>query len=91
MGKNYNIYHLRKRIEKYKIIIRNEIQKPIGEGIYPLLGSLNHSCTPNCCLIFNGNEAILRSISDVHEGDELTVLVVSFHMTSRLLISIPQG
>ena len=39
----------------------------------PLGGFLNHSLRPNCELVENGTQYILRTIKNILPGDELTV------------------
>ncbi|KND05090.1 uncharacterized protein SPPG_00764 [Spizellomyces punctatus DAOM BR117] len=43
----------------------------IGEGTFPLGALLNHSCHPNCSVLYEGREQVVRTIRDVHAGEEL--------------------
>ncbi|KAJ3051502.1 hypothetical protein HK097_007466 [Rhizophlyctis rosea] len=43
----------------------------VGVGVFPTLSLMNHSCDPNCAIIFNGRTATLRSIKDIDEGEEI--------------------
>ncbi|KAJ3106138.1 SET and MYND domain-containing protein 3 [Phlyctochytrium planicorne] len=45
----------------------------IGVGIYPTLCLINHSCYPNCVIIFNGTKGSLRAIRDIEKDEELFV------------------
>ncbi|KAI9206182.1 uncharacterized protein BJ171DRAFT_499039 [Polychytrium aggregatum] len=43
----------------------------IGVGLYPELSLLNHSCDPNCFLVFSGCKASLRVLRPIHQGQQL--------------------
>lgn len=49
---------------------------PIGLYLSPLLAQANHSCAPNCTIIFAGRVASLRSIAPIKAGDELTLTYI---------------
>ncbi|KAI8816967.1 uncharacterized protein EV422DRAFT_488141, partial [Fimicolochytrium jonesii] len=49
---------------------------PIGEGTYPLGSLLNHSCNPNCTVVFRGRTQVIRAIRDIEAGEELTITYV---------------
>lgn len=34
---------------------------------------MNHSCTPNCVILFSGNELIVKCIEEIKSGDELFI------------------
>lgn len=43
-------------------------------GLLPILGTLNHSCTPNACYAFDENEiAYVFALRDIEPGEEITV------------------
>ncbi|KAG5455396.1 MAG: hypothetical protein BJ554DRAFT_5203, partial [Olpidium bornovanus] len=44
-----------------------------GVGIYTQVAMLNHSCDPNCVVVFDGNVACVRNILPLQPGEELTV------------------
>lgn len=35
------------------------------------ISRINHSCDPNCVLVFNGSTAVLRSVKALAAGDEV--------------------
>ena len=47
-----------------------------GIGIYPLVSLVNHSCHPNACFVFAGNELMLRALEPIPAGAEITVSYV---------------
>jgi hypothetical protein len=47
--------------------------RKVGIGIFPLLSLLNHSCAPNCAVVFNGPVGALRTIAPVCQGEPLTI------------------
>ncbi|XP_030853823.1 histone-lysine N-methyltransferase SMYD3-like [Strongylocentrotus purpuratus] len=48
----------------------------IADGIYLRASMLNHSCDPNCVVVFDGRKLQLRAIKDVREGEECTISYV---------------
>ena len=47
-----------------------------GTGIYPLASLINHSCLPNACFVFAGNELLVRTLAPIPAGAEITVSYV---------------
>ncbi|XP_041481801.1 histone-lysine N-methyltransferase SMYD3-like [Lytechinus variegatus] len=48
----------------------------IAVGIYLRASMLNHSCNPNCLVVFDGRKLQLRTVKDVKEGEECTISYV---------------
>ena len=48
----------------------------VGVGIYSTLSKLNHSCEPNCNVIFVNSESILETERDIEKGEQLTISYV---------------
>ncbi|ELW49533.1 SET and MYND domain-containing protein 3 [Tupaia chinensis] len=44
---------------------------------------LNHSCDPNCSIVFNGPHLLLRAVRDIEVGEELTICYLDMLMTSE--------
>ena len=44
-------------------ISNEDLSKSTGSGIYLSAAAIDHSCSPNCIIIFNGIELSIRSIS----------------------------
>lgn len=45
----------------------------LGLTFDPTIALLNHSCNPNCAIVFDGNVASIRSIRDIRSGEQLTI------------------
>ncbi|TPX64232.1 hypothetical protein SpCBS45565_g06056 [Spizellomyces sp. 'palustris'] len=43
----------------------------IGVGVFPVLSLVNHSCSPNAAIIFNGESATLRAIKNIQVEEEI--------------------
>ncbi|OBS72341.1 hypothetical protein A6R68_13080, partial [Neotoma lepida] len=44
---------------------------------------LNHSCDPNCSIVFNGPHLLLRAVREIEAGEELTICYLDMLMTSE--------
>ncbi|KAM7118129.1 histone-lysine N-methyltransferase SMYD3 isoform 1-T1 [Ciconia maguari] len=53
--------------------ISNGEMQDVGVGLYPSMSLLNHSCDPNCVIIFEGYQLLLRSVREIQIGEELTI------------------
>ncbi|KAK9765227.1 hypothetical protein K7432_006605 [Basidiobolus ranarum] len=49
---------------------------PVGEGTYPIGSLFNHSCIPNCIVMYDKGVQIVRSISPIKAGEELCIAYV---------------
>ncbi|KAG9445810.1 hypothetical protein H6P81_011938 [Aristolochia fimbriata] len=47
--------------------------RPIGTGLYPVISIINHSCLPNSVLVFEEKIAVVRAVSPIPEGTEVTI------------------
>ncbi|XP_060048091.1 histone-lysine N-methyltransferase SMYD3 [Erinaceus europaeus] len=63
--------------------ICNAEMQEVGVGIYPSMSLLNHSCDPNCCIVFSGPHLLLHAVRDIKAGDELTICYLDMLMTSE--------
>ncbi|ELR58064.1 SET and MYND domain-containing protein 3, partial [Bos mutus] len=63
--------------------ICNAEMQEVGVGLYPSMSLLNHSCDPNCSIVFNGPHLLLRAVRDVEAGEELTICYLDMLMTSE--------
>ncbi|KAL6214499.1 hypothetical protein ACLB2K_013933 [Fragaria x ananassa] len=43
----------------------------LGKGLYLLISLMNHSCLPNCIVVFEGNRAFVRAVEPIAEGAEI--------------------
>ncbi|PWA97760.1 histone-lysine N-methyltransferase ASHR1 [Artemisia annua] len=44
---------------------------PLGTGLYPVISIINHSCSPNAVLVFEGRIATVRAVQHIPKGSEL--------------------
>ncbi|KAG5202233.1 hypothetical protein JEQ12_003623 [Ovis aries] len=51
--------------------------------LFSSMSLLNHSCDPNCSIVFNGPHLLLRAVRDVEAGEELTICYLDMLMTSE--------
>ncbi|XP_066452207.1 histone-lysine N-methyltransferase SMYD3 [Eleutherodactylus coqui] len=56
----------------------------VGVGLYPSMSLLNHSCDPNCVIIFEGKFLHLRTIKEIPQGEELTISYIDVKMPSHM-------
>ncbi|EMP37488.1 SET and MYND domain-containing protein 3 [Chelonia mydas] len=49
---------------------------------HPSMSLLNHSCDPNCVIVFEGRQLLLRSIREIQIGEELTISYIESLMPS---------
>ncbi|XP_030052320.1 histone-lysine N-methyltransferase SMYD3 [Microcaecilia unicolor] len=52
----------------------------VGVGLYPSMSLLNHSCDPNCEIIFEGQRLLLRTIKEIQISEELTISYIDLMM-----------
>ncbi|XP_040824120.1 histone-lysine N-methyltransferase SMYD3 isoform X2 [Ochotona curzoniae] len=50
--------------------ICNAEMQEVGVGLYPSMSLLNHSCDPNCSIVFNGPHLLLRAVREIEAGEE---------------------
>jgi SET and MYND domain-containing protein len=53
--------------------VLNTDMNPVGEGVYILPSFLNHSCQPNCTVVFDGLKMDVRSVVDIKPGQQLYI------------------
>ncbi|KAL1769896.1 histone-lysine N-methyltransferase SMYD3 [Sigmodon hispidus] len=63
--------------------ICNAEMQEVGVGLYPSMSLLNHSCDPNCSIVFNGPHLLLRAVREIEAGEELTICYLDMLMTSE--------
>ncbi|CAN6476212.1 unnamed protein product [Victoria cruziana] len=47
--------------------------RPLGTGLYPVISIINHSCLPNCVLLFEGKLAVVRAVEPITRGSEVVI------------------
>ncbi|RUS22012.1 hypothetical protein BC937DRAFT_90643 [Endogone sp. FLAS-F59071] len=58
-------------------ILDNEMVD-VGVGLYPATAMINHSCQPNCVVVFEGPKILVRSIRPIKEGEEVIKMIHSW-------------
>lgn len=53
----------------------------VGVGFFPRTSMLNHSCSPTTAFITRGRNLILRSITDISEGQEITYSYIDLYQS----------
>ncbi|KAL7608060.1 hypothetical protein Lser_V15G13765 [Lactuca serriola] len=63
---------------------------PFGTGLYPFISIINHSCSPNSVLVFEGRMATVRAMQTIPKGSEPSMAgVKSWHQElSRNMIKL---
>ncbi|XP_018412559.1 PREDICTED: histone-lysine N-methyltransferase SMYD3 [Nanorana parkeri] len=56
----------------------------VGVGLYPSMSLLNHSCDPNCVIVFEGTCLQLRAVKKIPKGEELTISYIDVKMPTHL-------
>ncbi|XP_071701990.1 histone-lysine N-methyltransferase ASHR1-like isoform X2 [Rutidosis leptorrhynchoides] len=46
---------------------------PLGTGLYPVISIINHSCSPNSVLVFEGRIATVRAMQQIPKGSEISI------------------
>ncbi|EFJ28787.1 hypothetical protein SELMODRAFT_231366 [Selaginella moellendorffii] len=47
--------------------------RPVGIGLFPVVSIINHSCSSNSLLLFDGKHAVVRALGTISRGCEVTV------------------
>uniref|UniRef100_A0A2N9F3I1 MYND-type domain-containing protein n=1 Tax=Fagus sylvatica TaxID=28930 RepID=A0A2N9F3I1_FAGSY len=47
--------------------------RPLGTGLYPVVSIINHSCSPNSVLVFEGRLAVIRAVQYIPQGAEVFI------------------
>ncbi|KAK8966740.1 Histone-lysine N-methyltransferase ASHR1 [Platanthera guangdongensis] len=57
--------------------------RPLGTGLYPVISIINHSCSPNSVLVFEGRIAVVRAMQPIHKGDEILISYIEIAATTE--------
>uniref|UniRef100_A0A8D1DXD6 [histone H3]-lysine(4) N-trimethyltransferase n=1 Tax=Sus scrofa TaxID=9823 RepID=A0A8D1DXD6_PIG len=83
MPGSFNVFLLFLQVICNSFTICNAEMQEVGVGLYPSMSLLNHSCDPNCSIVFNGPHLLLRAVRDIEAGEELTICYLDMLMTSE--------
>ncbi|KAH9572654.1 hypothetical protein CY35_02G163000 [Sphagnum magellanicum] len=64
--------------------ICDEEMRPLGTGLYPVISIINHSCSPNAVLHFDGKHAVVRALENINKGTEVTISYVELAASTRV-------
>ncbi|XP_075719021.1 histone-lysine N-methyltransferase SMYD3 [Rhinoderma darwinii] len=56
----------------------------VGVGLYPSMSLLNHSCDPNCVIVFEETRLHLRTVKEIPQGKELTISYIDVKTPSHM-------
>ncbi|XP_048213469.1 histone-lysine N-methyltransferase SMYD3 [Perognathus longimembris pacificus] len=80
---SFDIFEAFAKVICNSFTICNAEMQEVGVGLYPSMSLLNHSCDPNCSIVFNGPHLLLRAVRDIKAGEELTICYLDVLMTSE--------
>lgn len=58
-------------------ISNDELTETLGSGLYLSAASLNHSCYPNCVIVFNGMHLTVKVLKEFSDIDKVTYFTVN--------------
>ncbi|KAF7493758.1 SET and MYND domain-containing protein 4 [Sarcoptes scabiei] len=58
--------------------------RSIGTGLYANLSLFNHSCDPNCRIVFFGSKIIVKTIREISSGEEICISYGPTYSTMNL-------
>uniref|UniRef100_A0A2P2KVV5 Histone-lysine N-methyltransferase ASHR1 n=1 Tax=Rhizophora mucronata TaxID=61149 RepID=A0A2P2KVV5_RHIMU len=50
--------------------------RPVGTGLYLIVSIINHSCSPNAVLVFEGRSAVVRAVQNIPTGAEVLITYI---------------
>jgi SET and MYND domain-containing protein len=65
--------------------ICDEEMRPLGTGLYPVISIINHSCSPNAVLHFDGKHAVVRALENINKGTEVNSITLEHSVGLSLL------
>ncbi|XP_072120911.1 histone-lysine N-methyltransferase SMYD3 isoform X2 [Mobula birostris] len=79
----FNLLHLFGQVTCNSFTVSDGEMQEAGVGLYPSMSLLNHSCDPNCVMVFEGKLLRLRAIQDIRQDEELTISYIDVMATSQ--------
>ncbi|XP_078413522.1 histone-lysine N-methyltransferase SMYD3 isoform X2 [Cetorhinus maximus] len=78
-----NLLHLFGQVTCNCFTISDGEMQEIGVGLYPSMSLLNHSCDPNCVIVFEGKQLQLHAVRQIQADEELTISYIDVMATSQ--------
>lgn len=78
-----NLLHLFGQVMCNCFTISDGEMQEVGIGLYPSMSLLNHSCDPNCVMVFEGKLLRLRAVQQIQQDEELTISYIDVMATSQ--------
>ncbi|XP_078085645.1 histone-lysine N-methyltransferase SMYD3 isoform X2 [Mustelus asterias] len=78
-----NLLHLFGQVTCNCFTISDGEMQELGVGLYPSVSLLNHSCDPNCVIVFEGKHLRLHAVRQIEVDEELTVSYIDVMATSQ--------
>ena len=64
-------------------MLRYSSPEPFGTGVYLLASIFDHSCCPNCTVVFQGREITVMATEEIPEGNISDVAGSQSHVFLR--------
>uniref|UniRef100_UPI00398F2751 histone-lysine N-methyltransferase SMYD3 n=1 Tax=Pristiophorus japonicus TaxID=55135 RepID=UPI00398F2751 len=78
-----NLLHLFGQVTCNCFTVSDGEMQEVGVGLYPSMSLLNHSCDPNCVIVFEGKQLQLHAVRQIQADEELTVSYIDVMATSQ--------
>ncbi|XP_067901519.1 histone-lysine N-methyltransferase SMYD3 isoform X1 [Heterodontus francisci] len=78
-----NLLHLFGQVTSNCFTVSDGEMQEVGVGLYPSMSLLNHSCDPNCVIVFEGKQLQLHAVRQIQANEELTVSYIDVMATSQ--------
>ncbi|KAM4693770.1 histone-lysine N-methyltransferase SMYD3 isoform 3-T3 [Discoglossus pictus] len=66
----FNILEYFGKVTCNSFTISDGEMQDVAVGLYPSMSLLNHSCDPNCVIVFEGKCLLLRTVKEIPKGEE---------------------
>ncbi|KAM4693769.1 histone-lysine N-methyltransferase SMYD3 isoform 2-T2 [Discoglossus pictus] len=80
----FNILEYFGKVTCNSFTISDGEMQDVAVGLYPSMSLLNHSCDPNCVIVFEGKCLLLRTVKEIPKGEELTISYIDVKMPTHM-------